>query len=126
MKRIGLTLLELIFVVMIIGVITALSLPRFIYVIEKSHASEGVKVLQSLLAAQRLYAFDNSGNYATSLNLLDVSIPPLSYFNPPNVFNNSSAVASIQRNTGAYTLSINSNGDIVCNSASSICNKLGF
>ena len=124
-KEIGLTLFELLFVIMIIGVIAALAFPRFLYITEKSHASEGVEVLRSLLAAQRLYAFDNNGNYASSLNSLDVTIPSLSYFNQPNVFNNAAAVATIQRNTGAYTLSISSSGDISCD-VPSICSKLGF
>ena len=125
MRYRGWTLLELVFVVVIIGVITAFAIPKFLSIIERSHASEGVEVLKSLLEAQRLYAFDHDGSYAASLNSLDVNIGGLSYFNTPSVFNNAASLASIQRNTGAYTLSINSSGVISCDTPS-VCVKLGF
>ena len=113
----GFTLVEIIIVVTILGILAAVALPHYVGQTERFTAGEGVQTLSTLLLSQKRYALENSDAYATTLASLDVTIPSSSYFDVPTVANDAGAVASIARNTGAYTLSISDAGAISCSGA---------
>ncbi len=111
----GFTLVEIIIVVIILGILAAVVLPSYTSQNERFTAGEGVQTLTTLLLSQKRYALENSDAYATALASLDVTIPASSYFTP-SVSDASypTKAASVARNTGAYTLSINDAGTISC------------
>ncbi|OGX37481.1 MAG: hypothetical protein A3C36_06320 [Omnitrophica WOR_2 bacterium RIFCSPHIGHO2_02_FULL_52_10] len=120
----GFTLAEIITVIIIVGIIASLALPRFTGTFERMRAAEGVQILTALLGAQKTFKFESpTGAYATNPNQLDVTIDRSSNFllpptvaNPANPVNN--PIASIRRSgTGGYWLQINENGTITCANA---------
>jgi len=120
----GFTLTEIVVVLIILGTIAGLALPRFTSTIEKMKLAEGLQVLTALLGAQKQYVLEY-GTYATDINDLDVEIVP-KYFNTPVVYDDVTKVAVVKRNTGEYTLTIDENGVIYCDSPSSLlCERLG-
>ena len=108
----------------------SLAIPKILGPNERIRAGEGVQVLSNLLLAQKSYALDNGGAYASAVDALDVTIPASANFNAPTVANNAGSVASIVRNTGAYTLIITDAGIVtcsgtcagVCKGGGSVCN----
>ena len=123
MKKAGFTLTEIVIVLIILGTIAGLALPRFTTSIEKMKLAEGLQVLTVLLGAQKQYALEY-GAYATDVNDLDVTIVP-KYFGTPVVYDDSSKVAEITRSTNEYTLTIDENGIIYCNSPGTLlCERL--
>ncbi len=67
------TLIELLVVVLIIGILAAVAVPQYQKAIEKSKAAQGITLVKSLAQAARTYYLAN-GEYATSLEQLDVSL----------------------------------------------------
>ena len=89
-------------------------------------ASEGAQILTTLLLAQKDYQLE-TGNYTTVLNNLYVEYDAgdVAYFNwPPTLSTNITAIASITRTGGGYTLSIREDGIIVCGAAD--CSDAGY
>lgn len=133
------TLMEIIVVVIIIGVLASLTIPRFQIVIERTQSAEGVQILDVLYAAQRRN-FMETGNYRLGSGAffgelqdgdLDVDIPPPRYFNRVMVFPAPmyAHIVLVERTSplGFYFLGITENGDVQCSSApASLCNKLGY
>ena len=62
MKK-GLTLLELIIVIIIVGVLTGLALPRLFSFIESSRATEAISTIAILRSAMERYYLMNNGSY---------------------------------------------------------------
>ena len=121
------TFIELIFVVVVIGILAGLAVPRFTHTIEKSRTAEAINILQTLRNAQEIYNFEN-GAYATDRHPLDVSIPASQNFEVPTVAA-ANPIASIQRNAAGYnyTLTIDINGTVKCTGVtpSGVCARLG-
>ena len=70
-KRRGFTLLELMIVVLIVGILASLGLPRFIKAIRKAKEAEAKHILGAIRSAQlRYYAEHNT--YTTDISDLDV------------------------------------------------------
>ncbi len=122
------TFIELIFVIIVIGVLAGLAVPRFTHTIEKSRTAEAINILQTLREAQEVYKLEN-GVYLSgpSPDSLDVTIPSSRNFDPPTVA--ADPLASIQRNAGGYnyTLTIDSVGVVKCSGVSpaNICARIG-
>ncbi len=114
----GFTLVEIIIVLIILGILAAVVLPNYVGNKERFTAGEGVQTLTTLLLSQKRYILEPENNnlYATDLASLDVTIPASPNFNTPWVSDASypTKAASVTRNTGAYTLSINDAGTITC------------
>ena len=70
----GFTLLELLIVILIIGVLATLAVPRYINFIERSRAAEAVQVLNAIKSAQLAYRLEH-GTFAGTLPDLDVEVP---------------------------------------------------
>jgi len=131
-KEWAFTLVELIVVLVIIGVLASMALPRFQVTIEKVRSAEGVNILTALLGAQKRYAAENGGAYTSSMSNLDVTIPASANFNPPTV-SSSSPLAAISRidsptsGIDGYTLTISDTGAISCSGGGGgICGKMGY
>lgn len=126
----GFTLAEIIVVIIILGVLAGLALPRFTGTIERMRATEGVQLLTALLGAQKAYKLE-TGSYTTVLDDLDITIPRADNFNTPTVANPGNPItypiATITRTT-AYILGINEEGKICCKNSGAdfTCAQAGY
>jgi len=75
----GFTLVELAVVVVIIGVLAAFAVPKFLSSVERSKAAEAFTYLSTVRSAQERYHAKH-GLYAAKLSDLDVTLPALEYF----------------------------------------------
>jgi len=143
------TLVELLTVIVIIGVLAALALPRYQFTLEKVKSSEGVQILNVLLKAQKRY-FMETGTYKSGSGGsgnpdcppgtdssqicpgdLDVYIPDTKYFTAAYLYNGDPLAIVYRINNGdvPYLLQVSPNGDTSCaevNAPAGYCDKLGF
>lgn len=89
----GFTLIELLVVVIIVGVLGAVSVPRYFRSVERSRASEASAILTSIYTAQQRYSQKNGAYTANSFDL-DVEVAAGKYFGAPAV---TAATANMQR-----------------------------
>ena len=78
-KKSGFTLVELAVVVVIIGVLAAFGVPRFLDSVERSKASESFNYLSSVRASQERY-HARQGTYADKIESLDIRLQTPKYF----------------------------------------------
>ena len=72
-SRKGFTLIELLIVVVIIGILAAIAIPKFRDTKGKSYAASLKSDLRNLATAEEAYFYENA-NYTTSLSALNVSL----------------------------------------------------
>ncbi len=77
--RKGFTLVELAVVIVIIGVLAAFGVPRFLKSVERSKAAEAFSYLSAVRSSQERY-LAQYGQYATDLTTLDIQFPNPAYF----------------------------------------------
>jgi prepilin-type N-terminal cleavage/methylation domain-containing protein len=65
-NRKGFTLIELLIVVVIIGILAAIAIPKFANTKEKAYIAAMKSDLRNLATAQESYAADNNGNYSAT------------------------------------------------------------
>jgi type IV pilus assembly protein PilA len=70
MNRKGFTLIELLIVVVIIGILAAIAIPKFANTKEKAYIASMKSDLRNLITAQEAYFSDNSSVYASSTTAL--------------------------------------------------------
>lgn len=70
----GFTLIEVMIVIMIIAIITAVLMPHYECAIEKTKVSEALLVTRAIADANRMYDLKN-GSYTNNIDSLDVQIP---------------------------------------------------
>src|SRR5438128_2400225 len=78
-NRAGFTLVELAVVIIIIGVLAAFAVPRFLDSVERSKAAEAFNYLAAVRAAQERYQV-RQGTYADDVTKLDIQMPDPKYF----------------------------------------------
>jgi len=71
----GFTLLELMVVLLIIGILAAISVPRFLGAKQRAYLTSMTSDLRNLVTAQEAYASAGAG-YATSVNQLTYMMSP--------------------------------------------------
>ena len=77
--RKGFTLVELAVVIVIIGVLAAFGVPRFLKSVERSKASEAFAFLSAVRSSQERY-LAQYGEYSTDISKLDIQYPTPAYF----------------------------------------------
>jgi len=84
--RKGFTLVELAVVIVIIGVLAAFGVPKFLQSVEKSKATEAFNYWSTVQAAQERYIAQNGVYWATAnSDTLDIVLPTLQYFTAPTI-----------------------------------------
>src|ERR1700733_8480672 len=97
--RKGFTLVELAVVIVIIGVLAAFGVPKFLNSVEKSKAAEAFNYLSTIQSAQERYIAQN-GVYATTVAALDITMPAPQYFDTPTT------ITAAPNTTGTPTWSL--------------------
>ena len=75
----GFTLIELLIVVVIIGVLAAMAIPKFAHTKEKAYFATMKGDLRNLANAQEAYSADNEGAYAAGSVTGPASLPGITY-----------------------------------------------
>ena len=73
-NRSGFTLIELMIVVVIIGILAALAIPRFMQATVKSRQSEAKGILKQVYTMERTFR-QETGAYSVDLNAIGVEVP---------------------------------------------------
>ena len=73
-NREGFTLIELMIVVVIIGILAALAIPRFMQATVKSRQSEAKGILKQVYTMERTFR-QETGAYSVDLNAIGVEVP---------------------------------------------------
>jgi prepilin-type N-terminal cleavage/methylation domain-containing protein len=77
--RKGFTLVELAVVIIIIGILAAFAVPRFLDSVERSKAGEAFNYLSAVRSAQERYQV-RQGTYSDDIAKLDIQMPDPKYF----------------------------------------------
>ena len=72
-NRKGFTLIELLIVVVIIGILAAIAIPKFANTKEKAYVASMKSDLRTLITAQEAYFADNNSTYAASTGAMGTS-----------------------------------------------------
>jgi prepilin-type N-terminal cleavage/methylation domain-containing protein len=91
--RKGFTLVELAVVIVIIGVLAAFGVPRFLKSVERSKAAEAFQYLSAVRAAQERYSA-KEGIYTSVLTYLDITQSAPKYFTVGTMIEDHSVVGS--------------------------------
>ena len=78
-NRKGFTLIELMIVVVIIGILAALAIPRFMKATTKSKQTEAKQLLKQVYTMERAYRQEND-TYIADFTAIGVEIPPTSRY----------------------------------------------
>ena len=110
----GFTLLEILVVVLIIGILAAIALPKYQKAVKKSRAVEAVMNLKSLFKAQEMFRLTN-GTYTNNLNNLDIKLNSKYYTYSCTVGNTGRGICqAIPKYTDQYKFDMSSDMPLLC------------
>ena len=115
-KQLGFTLIEVLIVVIMLGILASVAIPKIIAPNEIIISGEGRQILMNVMGAQNRY-FLETGGYTTTPSNLDTSFSTMSKFGSLAALNPGSTggnVGSVDRSTGTYRLTIDNLGKIYC------------
>lgn len=137
----GFLLSENIIAIIILGMLVALAIPNFKWIIDKSHSMEAIPILDSLRDGQVVFRAENE-SYSTEVGWLDLDFkPPSAYFLYPEAIETTTGICSElpglalgQMETDVsispgYILYILEDSTIACqpkNCSSNACQKMGY
>jgi prepilin-type N-terminal cleavage/methylation domain-containing protein len=120
--RKGFTLVELAVVIVIIGVLAAFGVPKFLNSVERSKAAEAFAYLSSIRDAEERY-LAQQGVYSSDPTQLDIGLQPPKYFTVPTTITTTAGDSSTlpgwsltltrdasSSSKGAYTVTFTQNG----------------
>jgi len=100
-RKKGFTLLELMIVVIIVGILASLAMPRFIAAANKAREAEGQNMLGAIRSSQLRYNLEHS-EYTSVIGNLDVEIPtPTKYYTYTAVDGTGDVVGKATKLTGS-------------------------
>lgn len=79
-RKKGFTLLELMIVVIIVGILASLAVPRFIAATRKAKEAEARNILGVIRTSQIRYYLENRQTYSTDIDLLDCDLTTSQYY----------------------------------------------
>ena len=106
----GFTLIELIIVVVIIGILASVGVPRYSKVMKKAKVAEADSVLGAMRGAEIRY-YAEHGSYTATTTNLDIAIPTSIYFNYTFVVNTETATATGKNTMRGVTVTLTIAGD---------------
>lgn len=116
----GFTLLEILIVVVIIGILAGLAIPKFARTIEAAKGKEALVNLETIRTAERMYYLDYNAYTLINSSLIPSYLPENPNTNPNRNWDYGVGIALQQitafRNAGRYedsTIQIYFNGDFV-------------
>jgi type IV pilus assembly protein PilE len=124
MQKRAFTLIEVTIVVVILGILAAIALPRLQQQQELAHFSRAVTVVRSFHTAQERYRLDNAG-YAAACGSLDVSVNLSGEFDTLTCL--ATGAVSVRRSSGkctGYVLTANQNGTLTLSNFPAACSAI--
>jgi Tfp pilus assembly protein PilE len=127
------TLVEIIVVLITIGVITALAIPKYTTTVERFRAKEGEQILMSALGSQKRFFIENR-SYMMNPQNLDIDTPS-TYFSSVAIDSTAvspgyplAAINRLQDTVTLYRLRIFANAQIRCDTdgGTGLCSKIGY
>ena len=135
-KNKGFTLIELLIVMLIMGVVAAISIPMYMHAMEKSRATEPISLLNTIANAEQRYKIA-AQEYTDQLPDLDIHIEPYTQGNmTPSTFDTEyfdftleqEKAIAVRKEGADYTLAVEyETGEVTCTPGESrICTSLNL
>lgn len=129
MKK-GFTLIELLIVMVVVGILVTVALPKYKTALEKGRGLEGVANAAAVSEAINAYYVKNGNSYGSAADVRAFAevagITQTKNFNAPVL---SGTTVKVQRSTGSYTIVFeNANGEVssrYCTGNVKFCKALG-
>lgn len=135
MKK-GFTLIELLIVMVIVGVLVTVSLPKYRASMERGHATEGINNVRAISDAVNAKYVMNENSYSlagltdSNGNVTGVDMTKSVNFSTPKMTLSDSKVTVTTTRTGSYTLTAtNQNGELIsieCTGDAETCQNIGM